>query len=146
MKQPKDKKAKGNNLQQQVAELTDKWKRAVADYRNLEMRMVREKEEWVKFGNRALLLQFLEILDDLERAKDHVEDGGLELIVDKFRQLLTEQGVEEMETKGQFNPELMECTELVAGKKEQIMMVEQKGYLYHGKLLRPAKVKVGNGQ
>jgi len=139
-------KSKVESSQQQVEELTDKWKRAVADYRNLEMRTVKEKEEWVKFGNRTLLLEFLEVLDDLERAEKHAKDGGVELIIDKFRQILQEQGVEEMETEGKFDPQLMECTELAQGKKEQIVSVEQKGYLYHSRLLRPAKVKLGNGK
>lgn len=141
-------KARGklNSVQQQIEELTDKWQRAVADYRNLEMRMGKEKEEWVKFGNRVLLLQVLEVLDDLERAKEHVKEGGLQLIVDKFRRLLQDQGVSELVVGKEFDPNLMECVEQVAGGKNEVISVEQKGYLYHGRLLRPAKVKVGSGK
>lgn len=144
VKSQKDKDLK--SLPQQIEELADKWKRAVADYRNLEMRMAKEKEEWMKFGNRVLLLQVLEILDDLERAKEHVKDGGLQLVIDKFRRLLQDQGVSELEVGKEFDPNLMECVEQVQGGKNEIVSIEQKGYLYHGRLLRPAKVKVGKGK
>ncbi len=52
------KETKSQALKVQVEELTDKWKRAVADYHNLEMRMVKEKQEWIKFGNQTLLFIF----------------------------------------------------------------------------------------
>jgi molecular chaperone GrpE len=133
-------------LKQQIEELTAKWQRAVADYRNLEMRMAKEKEDWMKFGNRVLLLEVLEILDDLERAKQHVKESGLALIIDKFRRLLGEQGVAELAVGKEFDPNLMECVEQVAGEKNEVVSIEQKGYLYHDRLLRPAKVKVGKGK
>jgi len=145
VKPKKPEKAGQSQLKQQIEGLTEKWKRAVADYRNLEMRMAKEKEEWVKFGNRVLLMQVLEILDDLERAKEHVKDGGLGLIIDKFRRLLQDQGVSELEVGKEFDPNVMECVDLVSGEKNEIVRVEQKGYLYHDRLLRPAKVKVGKG-
>ena len=132
-------------LAQQVEELTAKWKRAVADYRNLEMRVAKEKKEWAQFGKQELLLAILEIFDDLERAVIHISDDGIKLIMDKFRQLLIGQGVEEIKIKDKFDPQFMECVELIPGKKEAIINIEQKGYLYNGRLLRPAKVKIGKG-
>jgi len=132
-------------LKQQIEDLKGKWKRAAADYSNLEKRTVKQKEEWVKFANQTLLLSLLEIVDDLERAIEHTKDSGLQLILDKFSRVMQEQGVEEVEVKGQFDPKLMECTEQVSGKKNQVVSVDQKGYLYHDRLLRPAKVKVGKG-
>ena len=146
VKPKKTDKTKGDQLQQQMEELTNNWKRAVADYRNLEMRMGKEKEEWIKFGNAALLLPLLEVLDDLERAARHLKDHGLTLVLEKFKRILEDNGVEEYQAEGQFNPQMMECTEQVEGQKDQVAEVTQKGYLYHGKLLRPAKVKVGKGE
>src|SRR4030042_4393533 len=88
-------------LKKQVEELTNNWKRAVADYRNLEARMTKEKEEWVKFSNAALLLPLLEVLDDLERAAAHLKDNGLNLVIEKFKRVLKGNGVEELKTEGQ---------------------------------------------
>ncbi|OGD62179.1 nucleotide exchange factor GrpE [Candidatus Beckwithbacteria bacterium RBG_13_42_9] len=133
-------------LKKQVEELTNNWKRAVADYRNLEARMTKEKEEWVKFSNAALLLPLLEVLDDLERAAAHLKDNGLNLVIEKFKRVLKGNGVEELKPEGQFNPLMMECVEQVNGaKKDQVVSVEQKGYSLYDRLLRPAKVKVGRG-
>ena len=142
---PKAKEAEAQDLKAQTEELTDKWKRTVADYRNLEMRMDKEKEKWIRFGNQGLLFSLLEIVDDLERAVSHVKDSGLEMILEKFRKVLINNQVEEI--KGdEFDPELMECVEMVKGEKNKILSIEQKGYLFHGRLLRPAKVKVGKGK
>lgn len=145
--QSKDKKDQElKRLQAQVEELTNNWKRAVADYRNLEMRVGKEKEEWIKFGNAALLLTILEAMDDLERAAAHLKDHGLNLVVEKFKRILKENGVEEFKVEAKFNPQMMECVEPAPGEKDKVISVEQKGYLYHGRLLRPAKVKVGRGK
>ena len=142
---PQAKEAEAQDLKAQTEELTDKWKRTVADYRNLEMRMDKEKEKWIRFGNQGLLFSLLEIVDDLERAVSHVKDSGLEMILEKFRKVLINNQVEEI--KGdEFDPELMECVEMVKGEKNKILSIEQKGYLFHGRLLRPAKVKVGKGK
>ena len=139
------KETKSQVLQVQVEELTDKWKRAVADYHNLEMRMVKEKQEWIKFGNQTLLLSLLEAIDDLERAVEHLPDSGLEMILEKLKKILKDNQVEEVKMDG-FDPKLMECVAMVKGEKDKIITVEQKGYLYNQKLLRPAKVKVGKGK
>lgn len=140
-----EKETKSRVLKAQVEELTDKWKRAVADYHNLEMRMVKEKQEWIKFGSQSLLLSLLEVVDDLERAVEHISDNGLEMILEKLEQILKDNQVEEIKMD-RFDPELMECIAMVKGEKDKIITVEQKGYLYNQKLLRPAKVKVGKGK
>jgi len=140
-----EKETKSRVLKAQVEELTDKWKRAVADYHNLEMRMVKEKQEWIKFGSQSLLLSLLEVVDDLERAVEHIPDNGLEMILEKLEQILKDNQVEEIKMD-RFDPELMECIAMVKGEKDKIITVEQKGYLYNQKLLRPAKVKVGKGK
>ena len=137
--------AKLKKEQKQIEELTDKWKRAVADYRNLEMRLAKEKEKWIRFSNQTLLLSLLEVVDDLERAVEHIPDDGLEMILEKLEQILKDNQVEEVKMDG-FEPKLMECVAMVKGEKDKIITVEQKGYLYNQKLLRPAKVKVGKGK
>ncbi|GAG39247.1 unnamed protein product, partial [marine sediment metagenome] len=68
-------------LHAQIKDLTDKWKRALADYANLEKRTAGEKQDFIKFSNAVLLDKLLSVLDDLERAEHHLKDKGLTLAV-----------------------------------------------------------------
>jgi len=130
-----------------IKDLESKWKRALADYANLEKRIAREKENFVKFSNAQLLENFLPILDDLELCQSHLKDQGLALTINKFKDLLKNEGVEEIKAEGEeFNPHLMDAVETVAGPKNKVMGVSRKGYRWGDKVLRVAKVKVGGGQ
>jgi len=130
-----------------IKDLESKWKRALADYANLEKRIAREKENFVKFSNAQLLENFLSILDDLELCQNHLKDQGLVLTINKFKDLLKNEGVEEIKAEGEeFNPHLMDAVETVAGPKNKVMGVSRKGYRWGDKVLRVAKVKVGGGQ
>ena len=128
-------------------ELETKWKRALADYHNLEKRIDKEKEAFVKFSNAQLLASLLPVLDDLERAEKHLKDQGLSLAVNKFKEVLQKENLGEIKAQGEeFNPELMEATEIVDGPKNRVVEVVNKGYLLNNKVLRVAKVKVGGNQ
>jgi molecular chaperone GrpE len=140
------KKADIKKLDEQIKDLNNKWKRALADYQNLEKRFEQEKKEFVKFSNAALLDKLLGVLDDLQRAEKHINDKGLSIAIDQFKSVLKTEGVEEIEAKGQeFDPELMDCVDVVKGEKDRAMEVLQKGYKLNNKVLRPAKVNVGIG-
>lgn len=133
-------------LQGQVVDLHNKWCRAMADYQNLEKRVQSEKEQLTKYLNAVLIEKLLSIVDDLERAVTHLQDPGIKIILDKFRAVLFSEGVTEMDILGQpFDPRAMNCTEMVSGKANHVIAIMEKGYLLHGRLLRPAKVKVGKG-
>ena len=135
-----------NDLLKQVKDLDNKWKRALADYQNLEKRLEREKREFVKFSNAALLDKLLAVLDDLERAELHLKDKGLKIALDQFRSVLRTEGIEEIKALGKkFDPNLMDCVEVVKGKKDRVIGVVRKGYLLNNKVLRPVRVKVGQG-
>lgn len=132
------------NLHQQVTDLEAKWKRAVADYRNLERRVNDQQRVVVKWANAILIEKLLAIMDDLGRANKQLQDKGLELVIERFRDVLKSEGVEPIEALGrEFDPELMECLETVAGVKNQVVKVALTGYTLNGKVLRPAKVAVG---
>lgn len=134
------------NLHQQVTDLEAKWKRAVADYRNLERRVNDQQQAVVKFANAMLIERLLTIIDDLERANEHLKDEGLRLIIGRFKDILKSEGVEPIEVQGkEFNPQVMECAEMVEGAKNQVVKVVLTGYTLNGKVLRPAKVLVGKG-
>lgn len=139
-------KKKNKNLEDQVKNLTEKWKRALADYANLEKRVENQKKDFVKFSNASLLDKLLAVLDDLERAEIHLKNKGLTLAVNQFRSVLKTEGIKEIKAKGtKFNPKEMDCVEMTKGIKNQVINIVQKGYLLNNKVLRPAKVKVGSG-
>ena len=141
------KKLAKKNLEDQIKNLTEKWKRALADYANLEKRVQLEKEAFIKFSSAGLIDKLLAVLDDLERAEKHLKNKGLTLVVDQFRSVLKTEGVEEIETLNtKFDPKSMDCVEMAKGKKNIVIELVQKGYLLNNKILRPAKVKVGKGE
>lgn len=127
-------------------ELEEKWKRALADYHNLERRVEKDKREFVKFANTVLLDKLLGVLDGLEQAEVHLKDKGLNMALDQFRSVLQTEGVAEIKAKGEkFDAETMDCAEVVKGPKNVVMKVINKGYKLNDHVLRPAKVKVGQG-
>lgn len=128
----------------QIEDLTNKWKRALADYANLEKRIEGNKQSFVNFANADLIFKLLGVLDNLEKAEVHLHDQGLTLAVNQFQKVLKDEGVEEIKTLGQkFDPKIMDCTEVIQGKEGIVLAVTQKGYLLKEKVIRPAKVKVG---
>ena len=138
---------KTNHLQDQLRDLENRFKRALADYQNLEKRHASQKGDLIKFANQGLLDKLLPLLDDLERAQAHLQDSGLELIIDQFRQLLISEGVTPIISDRQiFDPQTMDCAEVVPGPKNKVVTTLAKGYYYHDRVLRPARVEVGSGQ
>lgn len=127
-----------------VEELTEQWKKALADYQNLEKRFAREKQDFVAFANSTLILKLLSVLDNLQRVESYLQDQGLQMTIDEFKRLLAEEGLEEIKTEGRdFDPEEMEAIEAKEGKdKGKVAEVLQKGYRLKSKVLRPAKVIV----
>jgi len=134
-------------LNERVIDLEDKWKRAVADYRNLERRTKKDQEAVTLFSKALLLVNFLPIFDNLEIAQKTLKDSGVELIAKQFEELLTREGVSEIECAGKkFDPLEMEAMGVVEGKEGKVMEVTQKGYKLGDRVLRPARVKVGKAK
>lgn len=134
------------STQKHLEELEGKWKRALADYQNLEKRIEKEKHEFIRFANASLISKLLGVLDDLDRAQQHSQDPGLKLIHNQLQNILKEEGLEEISAAGQtFNPETMEAIDHVNGKLNQVIQVLNKGYTLNSKVVRPTKVAVGKG-
>ena len=126
-----------------VDELTNSWKRALADYQNLQRRVETEKIEFARYANSTLVLKLLSTLDYLEKVQDYLKDDGLDLAIKEFQNVLKEEGLKEVDALGkEFNPEEMEAVEKIEGKEEKVIEVLAKGYFLKDKLIRPAKVKV----
>lgn len=128
----------------ELLELKDKYLRALADYQNLEKQTQSWKEEFVKFANQNLILDLLEILDDLEKAQEHLKDDGLKIIIDKLQTILKNSGLEEINLENAiFDPNLCEAVETLPGEEDnKIAEVISKGYKLNGKVIRVSKVKV----
>jgi len=134
------------SLREKIASLEEQLKRAVADYCNLESRI--NKEAWL--FKREVLARLVDkllfVLDDLERAEKHLGDKGLTMAVKQFKQALVSEKVEEIKTNGvKFDPEKMDCVAMAKGPKNRVVKTVLKGYTLNGEIIRPARVKVGQG-
>jgi len=132
------------SVKKELTEWKGKYIRALADYQNLERRNREEKEDVRKYASELILGRLLPAVDTLKKAKDHIQDVGLDLAYKEFLLILEEKGVERMKTVGeQFDPNTMECIEVVQGEDNKVVEELLPGYLLNGKVLRVAHVTVG---
>ena len=144
-------------LKERVAEveaLNDRLLRLHAEFENYKKRMARERSEFVKFANEALILEFLPVLDSLERALATARSAaeaqavaeGLEIMLRLFQTTLEKVGVKVIEAlEREFDPNLHQAAAQVEspdGRDNIVMEEVRKGYLLEGRLLRPSMVKV----
>ena len=137
-----DQDKKLEELEKTVSESNEKYLRALADYQNLQKQTDSWKEEFVQFANSSLVRKLLEVLDDLEKAQEHLRDEGLKLIVEKLQNVLREEGLEEIEVLGkEFDPATAEVVSTQPGEKNNIIVkVLQKGNKIKDKIIRVARV------
>lgn len=133
-------------LASRIASLEARLARALADYQNLENRFGRESSSVIKFANASLLQKLITVRDHLEMATRTIPDQGLTMVLSQLDQILDEEGVKTIDASGTYDPSTMECQELVPGAKDQVVSVAQSGYRLHDRILRPARVIVGNGE
>jgi molecular chaperone GrpE len=131
-------------LELEIADWKAKYLRALADYQNLEKRIFTRREEESKLAAAKTIAKMLTVLDNLEKATDHLQDQGLVLAVQLFKEVLASEAVEKIEVMGKkYDPLTMECIEVTDNSADDVVEEVQSGYTMHGKLIRPAKVKVG---
>lgn len=132
----------------------DKYLRAVAEFDNYRKRTLKEKAELLLNGSEKTVCAFLPILDDFERAiADKTEDvnaikEGMQIIFNKFNKTLESLGVKKIETEGKdFDVDFHEAVAMVPGmgddKKGKVIDCVQTGYQLNDKVIRHAKVAVG---
>jgi molecular chaperone GrpE len=145
------------DLRHRVAEieaLQDRILRLQAEFENYKKRVARERSDFMKFATEGLLLEFLPILDNLERALATARSGanpqavaeGLEIILRLFQSTLEKAGVQAIGVLGrEFDPNLHQAVapvESVDGRDNVVVEEVLKGYLLEGRVLRPSMVKV----
>lgn len=140
-----------NNIENDFEELylksEEKYKRVLADYRNLEHRTQIERQQYIKVANRYLIESLLEPLDFMEQATKHIEDKGLQMVIDRFYQVLENEGLEDIKIKvgDPFDEKTMEAVDTAEGEEGKVVKIQQKGFKLNGSVLRHAKVAVGIG-
>ena len=139
-----------------VAELQDRYLRQAAEFDNYRKRTMKEKAELIKSASEKVIVAELPIVDDMDRALDNMEKGmdadacieGFKLIAQKFKNTLTQQGLEKIDTDGQdFDTDYHEAIALIPAPTEElkgkILDCVQAGYKLGDKVIRHAKVAVG---
>lgn len=141
---------------EKIAELEDKYLRTVAEFDNYRKRVLKEKTELILNGGARVAEAVLPVLDDMERAIVNGEKTddlqvlreGMELIHAKFVKTLESQGVKKIETENaDFDTDVHEAVAMVPGmgddKKGKVIDCIQAGYKINDKVIRHAKVAVG---
>lgn len=143
-------------LNAKLAELTDKHLRLQAEFDNFRKRTIKEKAELIKSGGEAVLMNILPVIDDFERALNSLKEvpetdagkQGTQLIYNKFNEFLKQNNVKEIEAVNQeFNVDLHEAITKIPAPAEElkgkVVAVVEKGYVLNDKVIRFAKVVIG---
>ena len=145
--------------QEELKEYKDKYLRLYAEFENARKRMERERQEFIKYANEDLIVEFLGVLDNLERsveaAKAKHEDyaaflKGIEMVMAHVHELLKKNDVVPIDAKGKkFDPH---CHEVLLQEENKdveegtVLEEFQKGYKLGDRIVRTAKVKVSKKQ
>lgn len=143
-------------LENNYNELNDKYLRLVAEYDNYRKRTLKERMELIKSAGEDTLINFLPIMDNIDRAKKSVDEAkdieavkeGINLIYKHIFDFLTERGIKEIKAIGEpFDTDLHEAITKIPAPEEKmkgkVIDVIEKGYKLNDKVLRFAKVVVG---
>ena len=142
-------------LQMRLTELNDKYLRLYSDFENFRKRTIKEKGDLIMNASEGVVKDMLPVLDDFERAIDNNQTSddasaikeGFQLIYNKFNNVLLGKGLKAMESKGEtFDIDHHEAiTNIPVDKKQKgkVVDVVEKGYFLNDKVLRYAKVVVG---
>ena len=143
-----------DKLKDELAEFKDKYLRLYSEFDNFRKRTSKEKLELIQNANEQLLVALLPIVDDFERASKAGEENqdieGYKLIQDKFNKSMEKYGVKIMKVEigSDFDPDFHEAITQIPAPSEKlkgkIVDVVEKGYLLNEKVIRYAKVVVGN--
>jgi molecular chaperone GrpE len=150
-------KKESDELGNKLIEMNDKYLRLSAEFDNYRKRTLKEKMDLTKMGGEAVLLRVLPVVDNLERAINSIRETsdidavkqGIELIYSNFRDFLKQNGVQEIDCLNEeFNSDIHEAlTKIPAPNPEQkgkVVDIIEKGYYLHDRVIRFAKVVVGD--
>ena len=145
---------KVKKLEAELEEWKNSYTRKLAEFQNFTKRKENEVAEMRKYASEEIVVKLLDNIDNLERAVDASKESqnfdslieGVNMILNNLKNLLTEEGVEEIEAAGkEYDP--YEHKAMITENKEElddnvVVQVFQKGYKMKGKVVRPAMVTV----
>lgn len=146
-----DNDEKLTKCEKQKDEYLNGWKRAKADFINLQKDEAKRAMEIIKYSNENLIKDLLPVLDSFDislfalKQADESVKKGFEIIHSQIENILKHQGLEKINSMGaKFNPNIHEIFEEIESDKESGTILEEiiKGWKLSGKVIRPAKVKV----
>ena len=149
---------KVKKLEAELEEWKNSYTRKLAEFQNFAKRKENEVAEMRKYASEGIIVKLLDNIDNLERAVDASKESqnfdslieGVNMILNNLKNLLTEEGVEEIEAAGkEYDP--YEHKAMITENKEElddnvVVQVFQKGYKMKGKVVRPAMVTVNKKQ
>ena len=149
---------KVKKLEAELEEWKSSYTRKLAEFQNFTRRKENEVAEMRKYASEGIIVKLLDNVDNLERAVDASKESqnfdslieGVNMILNNLKNLLTEEGVEEIEAAGkEYDP--YEHKAMITENKEElddnvVVQVFQKGYKMKGKVVRPAMVTVNKKQ
>lgn len=142
------------NLEQELQDMTNMAKRAMADLQNYKRQVEEERKTLMTMSKVTILSEILPAIDNLQRALNHVPQEmkgnewtkGIEAITKQLEAVLSNSGLEVIPTQGTVDPNMHEAITSIPGPADYILEVIEIGYKVGDKVIRPAKVVVGNGQ
>ncbi len=146
--------AEEKNKEEELEELEDKYKRALADYQNLLKQTAKEKIEFAAYANELMLREILPVYDNLKLAIEHYNGEssdewlkGVEHVAKQFKDALNKLGVEEIRVEGEkFDHNSMNAVDSEETEDEnldgQVAKEMKAGYKLNGKVIEAAKVMV----
>lgn len=139
-------------LSKEEEEISVRYMRLAADFQNYKRRVEKEKTDIYAYANEKIVVEMLSVIDNFERALEHISDGGesfaegMEKIFKQCKGVLEKSGVEEIKSIGEnFDPNFHHAVLTEKSDKyesEKVTEVLQKGYTLNQKVIRPAMVKV----
>ncbi|MFD2966464.1 nucleotide exchange factor GrpE [Sphingobacterium bambusae] len=144
-------------LRSELSVATDKYARLFAEFDNYKKRTSKERVELIQSASKDVLNKLLPVLDDLDRALTAMQTAqeiesvkqGIDLVNQKFRKTLSQEGLKEMEDLigKPFDPEFQEAITAIPSPspdwKNKVIDVVEKGYFLNDKVVRFAKVVIG---
>lgn len=140
-------------VKDELSEMKEKYLRLYSDFENFRKRTAKEKIDLIQGASAQLIIEILPVMDDYERALANAPKGeiseGTQLIFNRLNSILLAKGLKELPSKGEvFDADLHDCiTQFPAPSEEEkgkVVEVIEKGYTLNEKVIRFAKVVVGN--
>ncbi len=142
------------DLEIEIAEMSDKYLRVMAEFENFRRRSIAEKSDWIKMATQDLALKICDVADNFERALEHAENPedpfvkGMVQIDQQLRGVLEREGVKKIEALGEaFDPAFHDALAHIPSDHDEntVAAIIQNGYTMHDKVIRAARVAVSSG-